>query len=54
MNIAEIMAMAGHMTRRQTEHYTHISNAVKMKALEGLKPVSQASHPFYIPRTGTR
>jgi integrase len=57
MHIAEIMAMAGHMTRRQTEHYTHITHAVKMKALAALPRIGpmRAMHPFYVPNlTGTR
>jgi integrase len=50
MHIAEIMALAGHMTRRQSEHYTHISNAVKMRALAKMHQPTElrSSIPFYV------
>jgi len=50
MQISEIMALAGHMTRRMMLHYTHISMQAKRRALEVVergKPV-QSQAPFYV------
>ena len=58
MGIAEIMAMAGHMSPRMTRHYTQISEGAKRKALEAaiakkgpmsVESPGQMSTPFYIP-----
>jgi hypothetical protein len=54
VNISEIMAMAGHMTRRMMEHYTHISQQAKRRAMEAVAlrkgPQSEQMQPapFYI------
>ena len=34
---ATIMAIAGHMSRRMMEHYSHVRMAAKREALEGLE-----------------
>jgi integrase len=36
-----MMAIAGHVSRRMLEHYSHIRMAAKRTALDGLKPVFQ-------------
>lgn len=55
MGISEIMAMAGHMSRRMMLHYTHISQQAKRRALEAMAakkpPLSERAEiatPFYI------
>jgi integrase len=54
VNISEIMGMAGHMTRRMMEHYTHISQQAKRRAMEAVAlrkgPQSEQMQPapFYV------
>lgn len=56
-DISDIMAMAGHVNRRMTEHYTHISEQAKRQKLVGVaarmapsEPRTWAAAPFYVGR----
>jgi integrase len=42
---AAVLSIAGHVSRKMMEHYSHIRMDAKRKALEGLLPVVIATEP---------
>jgi integrase len=42
---AAVLSIAGHVSRRMMEHYSHVRMEAKRKALEGLSPVIVPTEP---------
>ena len=41
---AAVLSIAGHVSRKMMEHYSHIRTEAKRKAVDGLTPVATVEH----------